>query len=179
MKKCPFCAEEVQDDAMKCRFCSEFFIVPDQSHSPNELKWFYYNHGVYGPFTVEELREAYSKGTINDDTSVWHTDNKEPMVALKKSIISEYTQGKEASKEVPRPEAMRQTLTDSKLVCPHCQSRGSVTTKTVKRKKGVSGAKATGAILTLGWSLLATGLSRTEQETEAHCMSCGATWHFS
>ena len=65
------------------------------------------------------------------------------------------------------------------MVCPHCQSRGSVTTKIVKRKKGVSGAKATGALLTLGWSLLVTGLSRKEEETEAHCTACGATWHFS
>jgi len=48
----------------------------------------------------------------------------------------------------------------------------------VKRKKGVSGAKATGAILTLGWSLLATGLSRKEEITQAHCENCQATWDF-
>jgi hypothetical protein len=50
--------------------------------------------------------------------------------------------------------------------------------KTVKAKKGISGGKAAGAILTGGLSLLATGLSRKESMTQAHCDACGSTWHF-
>ena len=64
------------------------------------------------------------------------------------------------------------------MICPHCQSRGVVRTHSVERKKGVSGSKATAALFTAGISLLATGLSRKENETQAHCCRCNNTWHF-
>ena len=67
---------------------------------------------------------------------------------------------------------------NSVMICPHCQTKGYIYTKSVKKKKGVSGAKATGAILTLGVSMLATGLSRKEDLTQAHCSHCDSTWNF-
>lgn len=68
--------------------------------------------------------------------------------------------------------------TSPAMICPHCQTKGQVRTKKITQKKGVSGGKATGAILTGGISLLATGLSRTEVATQAHCDNCSGTWYF-
>jgi hypothetical protein len=64
------------------------------------------------------------------------------------------------------------------LLCPHCNTKGKVSTRTIKAKKGISGAKATGAILTGGLSVLAVGLSRKENTTQAHCSNCGMRWNF-
>lgn len=63
------------------------------------------------------------------------------------------------------------------MICPHCQVAGKIRTKNIKQKKGVSGGKATAALLTLGVSLLAVGLSRKEQTTEVHCDNCNNTWY--
>lgn len=64
------------------------------------------------------------------------------------------------------------------IICSHCHNRGCVITKRVRAKKGVSGGKATGALLTCGISLLATGLSRMEWVTEAKCRNCSSKWQF-
>jgi hypothetical protein len=69
-------------------------------------------------------------------------------------------------------------ITNTAMTCPHCDAVGKIRTKNVKQKKGVSGGKATAAVLTGGLSLLAVGLSRKEGATQAHCDNCNNTWFF-
>ena len=64
------------------------------------------------------------------------------------------------------------------IICPHCQTKGRTHAKSIKQKKGISGAKTTAALLTGGVSMLATGLSRKESNTQAHCSKCKSTWFF-
>jgi hypothetical protein len=67
---------------------------------------------------------------------------------------------------------------NAEMMCPHCQSKGQIRTKYIRQKKGVSGGKATSAVLTGGLSLLVVGLSRKENATQAHCCNCNNTWFF-
>ena len=67
---------------------------------------------------------------------------------------------------------------NSKMVCPHCQTKGKIRTKQVEVKRGISGTKATAAVLTGGVSVLATGLSQKDKNTQAHCEECDASWKF-
>ncbi|MDQ1479348.1 MAG: hypothetical protein QOI44_209 [Actinomycetota bacterium] len=54
-------------------------------------------------------------------------------------------------------------------VAAPCGVVGGVDVKRAKQKKGISGGKATAAVLTVGISMLGTGLSRKEAVSQAKC----------
>lgn len=62
------------------------------------------------------------------------------------------------------------------IVCPYCMTQGTVKVSRVRRKRGISGGKATAAFFTLGTSMLATGLSRKETVNHCRCLNCGMQW---
>jgi hypothetical protein len=51
MKKCPFCAEEIQDDAKKCRHCGEYL---DKSNISNKIN----KDGRFDGF-IDFLKQKY------------------------------------------------------------------------------------------------------------------------
>lgn len=71
--------------------------------------------------------------------------------------------------------ANRPTVNET-LTCPHCGTRGQVSVERLSRKKGISGGKATGALMTGGVSMFATGLSRKEAAQHLVCGNCGIGW---
>ena len=99
-----------------------------------------------------------------------------PLPGGKPSVRERLKRASQAAYERQQQRGALLQQQQAQRMCPHCQTRGQVKTAQVRVKKGISGGKATGAVLTAGLSLVATGLSRKATVTKATCGNCGMSW---
>lgn len=117
-----------------------------------------------------------------DTPTGWYADPQQPR-RWRYWDGEQWTEHYSDDSQEQEPGAFRRWITqadkkerDAKIRCPHCGEVGKVTTQPNRVKRGVSGGKATGAVLTGGVSILATGLSRKQTVTELRCKNCGMKW---
>ena len=175
--RCPECNKEISDKADACPHCG-FPITSPKNNAPTPMTWLSEKNG----FIVIECPQCNKISRINKSktqtTSTGYRLNGKGTCSCSTTFNEIYRDPNKKSRQLGFREKSKGFSFNYKIICPHCQNKGSVITRQTKKKKGISGAKATGALLTAGLSIFATGLSRKEYITEACCKNFGAKWDF-
>ena len=107
----------------------------------------------------------FSTGTFFGEVQAAVALKRDPMPGVAK---------RDSTSAMPRPGLVG----SQQIVCPHCQVRGLVKTKPIRKSSGISGGKAAAGLLTGGFSIWMTGLSRMDYLTQAKCGNCRSSWTF-
>lgn len=166
--RCPWCAEEILAAAKKCKHCGEYLgeqAPADEANLPVPIA-----APVAGSDDYHLCPYCFAVFGSSQEVDAHKARLSCPNPASSSSGVAPSLGGFEV---------LLHGSVHPNLVCPHCQKKGAVHQKKSKRKQGISGGKATGAVLTGGLSLLATGLSRKQAGTEMYCSNCGTSWFVS
>jgi hypothetical protein len=138
--------------------------------------------------TEEQIKEMFEKNNSEfqklanfyyKKDKIFYENNFKKFYTQDNAVIIKNEKPKQQTNPSINPPIMRSNIWFThkpNVICPHCQNKGEVYTGQSRQKSGISGGKATGAILTGGLSLLATGLSKKVWVTYAYCKNCEMIW---
>ncbi len=85
MKKCPFCAEIIKDEAVKCRYCHEWLGDKEQSESTESSLISVNEESEY----IKNLREHFSSMSIDQLAVFKETYNEDEYTPEARVVIND------------------------------------------------------------------------------------------
>lgn len=104
--KCPYCAEEINADDLKCRFCGEVIEAHLEGRRKDINKWFYISKGEQvGPIDEEIIKGKISSGEIQGNTQVWKEGMSEWIPINQTQLFHYLSTTKSVPPPIPEPKS--------------------------------------------------------------------------